>query len=132
MLSMIYLVRLAYIGQASFKWTERKEWMYSILDEMKSKKIHKGYLYENEENKRILIMNWGVPTESIIASALRKDHPQLSFVVDKPENISQRMPSYPGQMIAPFETISIESLNSHYFNFDTTAQYQFIEQETIR
>ncbi len=131
-LSVIYLVRLAYIGQASIKWTERKEWIYSWLDEMKSKKIHKGYIYESEENKKILIMNWGVPTESIIASALRKDHPQMSFVVDKPENISQRMPAFTGQMIAPFETISIESLNPQYFNFDTSAQYQFIAQKSIR
>ena len=125
----IFLVRLIYIAEASGKWIERKEWIMARLDNMREKNISKAIIYENEKNNKVLVMNWGAPTESIIASALHGDNPQKTFVVGSPENIAQRIPAFTGQMIAPFETQSIESLNRHYFYFDTTDAYQVLKTE---
>lgn len=127
LLATIFLVRLAYIGYASPKWVERKNWLLSTLQAMRQQRITKALIYEDEANKKILIMNWGTPTESMIASALKGDKPQLTFVIDKPDNLVHRMPPDPSSMISCFETYSNKSLNHFYFSIDTTAGYRVIK-----
>jgi hypothetical protein len=124
LLASIFVIRLAYIGYASPKWTERKAWIMTTLEKMREQHLSKAIVHESERNKKILIMNWGTPCESIIASALRGDKPQQTFVVDKPENLANRMPPDSSYMIASFELMKNTSLNNFYFSIDTTANYQ--------
>jgi hypothetical protein len=124
LVSLIFLVRLGYIGYSSQKFMERKDWIMAKLQTMRDKNIKKAIIYENAENNRILLMNWGVPTESIIASALAKDQPQLTFVIGTPENIAGRMVSEPGHMISCFEVVTNDLLNPRYFHFDAASQYE--------
>lgn len=122
----IFLVRLGYIGAASGKFVERKEWIYSTLDTMRQKKLNKGIIYENDTTRHILLQNnWSQPSESMIASALHDDNPTLTFVVDSRHNINKRMPQR-NQMILDFETGYYEKMNTRYFRFDTTSSYQLI------
>jgi hypothetical protein len=125
-LGCIFLIRIAYIGYASQKWVDRKEWIGTTLKTMRERQITKGIIYEDSTNRKVLMMNWGTPTESIIASALRGDKPQLTFVVDRPENLPGRMPVDTTQMISCFETLTNSSLNKNYFVFDSTKSYQVI------
>ncbi len=127
----IFLVRLGYIGMASDKFVQRKEWIYATLDTMRQKKLSKGIIYETEETRNILLQNnWSQPSESMIASALHDDNPTLTFVVDKPENIRKRMPQN-NQMILDFETGEYKKMNPLYFRFDTTVSYQLIQPQFV-
>jgi hypothetical protein len=123
----IFLARLATIGMASEVWTDRKDWIMGTLDEMRAKNIPKAIIYENELNKKILIMNWGIPAESMVASALRGDKPQLTFVVGEPGQIKARLPHTERQMIGSFENFYNWQLNQRYFLFDTTSSYRILE-----
>jgi hypothetical protein len=127
LVASIFLIRLGYIGYSSQKFVERKEWIMAKLQTMRDQNIRKAIIYENDQNNKVLIMNWGVPTESIIASALKKDEPQLTFVVGSPENIAVRMVTEPGQMISCFEVVTNSMLNRWYFRFDSTTTYQVIQ-----
>ncbi|HZH37594.1 MAG TPA: hypothetical protein VEX65_09975, partial [Flavisolibacter sp.] len=104
-LAVIILVRLGYIASASQKWTDRKEWLMQTLETMRRQHTTKGIMYETETNKKLLLLNWGTPCESIIASALKGDKPQLTFVVAKPGNTANRLPLNNEYMIAGFEVL---------------------------
>ena len=123
-LAVIILVRLGYIASASQKWTDRKEWLMQTLETMRRQHTTKGIMYETETNKKLLLLNWGTPCESIIASALKGDKPQLTFVVDKPGNTMNRLPLNNEYMIASFEVLHYSFLNRRYFQLDTTSGYQ--------
>lgn len=127
-LSIIFIVRVGYIVQASQKFTERKEWVFATLDKMKAQDITKGYLYNTSHIDNILLMNWGTPTESLIASALRGDKPNRTFVVDNPDGIKNRMVIISGKdMIASFGPWNYTVLNPYYFQIDTTNNYKIIK-----
>ncbi len=126
LLSFIFIVRLGYIAAAAPKFTERRAWVNSVLDNMEQQGIYKGYVYQSEATERILIMSWGLPTESLIASSLRGDHPTRTFVTDNPEGIVKRtVPAT--QMIASFGPWDHTFLNPEYFTIDTLATYHKIE-----
>lgn len=125
-LALVFLIRLTAIYEASGKWTERKEWLYATLKTMRNEGITKGMILENENNRQKLIMTWGVPAESIIASALSGENPQRTFVVDKQENLSSRLPASPLYMISCFENLPASSLNKRYFSIDTTTNYKSV------
>jgi hypothetical protein len=126
LLSIIFLVRIGYILQASVKFIERKEWIFATLDKMKVQNITKGYLYNTADVDNILLMNWGTPTESLIASALRGEKPNRTFVIDSPEGIKNRISSSEQEMISCFQSWNSNTLNRYYFHLDTTAHYQLI------
>jgi hypothetical protein len=123
-LAVIILVRLGYIDSASQKWTDRKDWLMQTIERMRRQHTTKGIIYDTETNKKLLLLNWGTPCESIIASALMGDKPQLTFVVDKPGNTMNRLPPNNEYMIASFEVLHYSFLNRRYFQFDTTSGYQ--------
>jgi hypothetical protein len=125
-LSIIFIVRVGYIVQASQKFTERKEWVFATLDKMKAQGITKGYLYSTNHIDNILLMNWGAPTESLIASALRGEKPNRTFVIDNPEGIKNRMVTGK-DMIASFGPWSYTVLNPYYFQIDTISDYKLIK-----
>lgn len=127
-LIVIFAVRLGYIARAAPKFTERKTWVFSMLDKMDKAGIHKGYVYKDAKTEEILIMSWGLPTESLIASSLRGDKPTRTFVTDSPEGIKQRMVA-PSAMIASFGPWHHSYLNPVYFSIDTTSNYQLIEDK---
>ncbi|HEY0355405.1 MAG TPA: hypothetical protein VGC29_04325 [Flavisolibacter sp.] len=126
-LLLIFLVRLGYIYHASGKWVERKKWLIATLEHMRKKDIRKGLVYETGEINKILVINWGVPQESLLASAIHGDDPQLTFVVGTRENLAERIPSDPGQAIGSFKIFNNDSLNARYFSIDTTSFYRVVE-----
>jgi hypothetical protein len=128
LLSIIFIVRIGYIVHASQKFTERKEWVFAILDKMKAQNISKGYLYDNEKTNKLLLINWGVPVESLLASALNGDKPNRTFVTDKPEGIKNRMVTSGKDMIGCFNTWNYKVLNPYYFQIDTSSSYHIIKE----
>ena len=127
-LILIFSVRLVYIGMAADKFVERKNWNMATLHKMKKEKITKAIIYQNAENQQALLMNWGSPTESIIASALLNENPQRTFVIGTSENIEQRHTTDPFQIISCFELWHYKDLNHRYFKFDTTSTYRLLDK----
>ena len=128
LLSLIFMVRIGYILQSSQKFTERKEWVFATLDKMKDQGITKGYLYDNERINKLLLINWGAPTESLLASALKGDKTNRTFVTDSPEGIKNRMVTSGKDMIGCFNTWNYTKLNPYYFQIDTLSSYKFIRE----
>ncbi len=74
----------------------------------------------------MLMMNWAVPYESMLASSLQHDDPNLTFTVSNSENLDAYKKADPHQMITEFESINNSALNKTYFNLDTSAHYQLV------
>jgi hypothetical protein len=125
LLAGIFFVRLTYIAVSADKFIQRKEWIYTTLETMKQKQVSKAIIPENETNRKILMSNWSQPSESMIASALNRDNPQLTFVVSNPDSITKRIPAR-NQIILDFETGNYDLLDQRYFNFDTSSNYQLL------
>ena len=126
LLSLIFIVRIGYILNASHKFVDRKEWTFATLEKMKKQDITKGYLYSTALIDNLLLMNWGTPTESLLASALSGDKPTHTFVVDNPDGIKRRMTTSNKEIISCFGTLNFDVLNDHYFQIDTTSSYKLI------
>ena len=119
----IFGVRLTYIAHSATKFTSRKEWLFSTLHKMEQQHINKGYIYNSQGTEELLMMNWGVPAESLIASALRGDKPNRTFFVDSQDGISNRMAYGDKAMIDSFGPLFYDQANPFYFNIDTAQGY---------
>lgn len=127
-LSVIFVVRIGYIVQAAQKFTERKEWIFATLDNMKDQGITKGYFYNNDRIDKLLLINWGTPVESLLASALKGDKPNRTFVTDSPEGVKNRMVTSGKDLIGCFNTWNYTVLNPYYFQIDTLSSYILIKE----
>lgn len=123
---LIFAVRINFIALSSTKFTERKDWIFSMVTEMEKEGINKGYVYSTPEIEQKLLMNWGVPVESMLASALKKDMPLKTFVVDTKEGIERRIPPTNNSMISCFSSWKIQEINHFYFSVDTISDYKLI------
>jgi hypothetical protein len=131
-LSGIFFTRLVYIGYASEKFTERKNWLYSNLETMRNKNIKKGLIFRQEMKQKEYLSVWAVPQESMIASAMSDDEPTLTFVVGGINELKTRLPRNNKQILDAYQVWDIGSLNKNYFSFDTTAHYQQINSYMIK
>lgn len=123
-LAMIFTIRLGYIAQSSQKFRDRNEWVHAVLDRMEKQDIYKGYLYSDPTTDSLLLMSWGVPAESLLASALRGERPNRTFVIDTRENLEGRMVHDKDSMIACFKSWHYSFLDPKYFAIDTTGLYR--------
>jgi hypothetical protein len=126
LLAVIFSLRLGVITAAAPKWVARKEWLLNTLAIMQKQNSTKGLVHEIEANKKLLLLTWGTPVESLLASALQGESPQRTFVVDNPENFPQRLPANHATIIGSFEQIPFSTLNPTYFSFDTTTGYRLL------
>lgn len=123
-LAAIFLLRLAYIHEASQKWVDRKEWIDRGLETMQKEHVSKAIVPLTQKISDTLQMTWGTPVESLMASALQGEKPQRTFVVCKPDSLSGKMPPDSTYMISSFELLKNASLNQRYFSFDTNTNYR--------
>jgi len=125
----IFLIRLVSIFQAREKFVERKDWIFSTLKRMKENKMTKAFIDINEISRPYYLSDWSTPQESIIASALSGDKPNLSFIVGDLNDIRTRLPSTPQQLLGSYEFWDLQSLNQKYFSFDTTSNYRQLSKQ---
>ena len=123
LLSLIFLVRLAYIGFAAPAWIARKEWLLATLDKMKEQHMYKGYIIEEKEHRDKLFLTWGIPYESLLASALMGEQPQRSFIITSNEILEWKIPADRAEMMGSFENHHPSALNPRYFLMDTSSLY---------
>lgn len=129
LLVVIFTVRLVNIARAAPKFVERKNWILGVLDKMEEQGIHKGYVYRTDKTDSILMISWGSPTESLIASSLKGDIPNRTFITDYPEAIRQSIVR-PTAMIGCFGPLDHKIFNLNYFIIDTVSSYRHVELNT--
>lgn len=127
-IGLIFLVRLSYIAASSQKFVDRKEWILSNLDKMDRQNIKKGYVLKNPEADSILMMDWGLPTESLLASSLRGDTISRTFFVDNLQNAIHLTSIDHTIMVGSFGPWHYKYLNPNYFMLDTINAYQKIQE----
>ncbi|MGZ5286793.1 MAG: hypothetical protein ACXWB9_06400 [Flavisolibacter sp.] len=127
-LALIFFVRLVYIGFAAPAWIARKEWLMDSLDQMKEQQITKGYIYEQEVHQEQLFLTWGLPSESLLASALRGEKPQRTFIITNGEILEWKKPVLTNEIMGSFENFKAASFNPRYFQIDTSSGYVELKQ----
>jgi len=131
-LASIFLVRLFYMGSymQDFVWRIRFE--EGIMAQMKKKEINNLALHREPERYNQFILDWGMPFETILMSAINGDKPQRTFFFINPDDTQTRdlLKKYPGFYNA-YGVLPNYMLNHTYFSVDTTTQYQVMSYETL-
>jgi hypothetical protein len=125
-LLVIFAVRINLIQVAASRFVARKQWIFARVNDMKQQGIYKGYIYLNDPLQSMLLINWGVPTESLLASTIMGENPNRTFIVDSKDVIDQRMSKSKDTILGNFQNFSYQIENHYYFSFDTTQTYRLI------
>ena len=121
----VFVIRLVYIISFLPPFTVRNNVTEQILTQMRKKGIKKLALYDDPKLLSITKLDWGLPFESMLISAMDGNKPQLTFLFvnadDKKtiEELNSTRDFYHAWMMLPYN-----DLNKEYFNIDTTKPYQ--------
>lgn len=119
---IIFLIRLAYIGVSSQKFTNRVGALNKLLQHMQRDNIAKLALLKDEDRvDPIWMLDWGVPVESIMLSALNGDTVQRHFIILKPGE--EERVAVGARHFVTTDIWRIDQLNQFYYHFDTTQPY---------
>ncbi len=128
----IFSIRGIYIINAAPVFTHRVEMVGSILGKMKEKGITKLIIPGPvAEVDKVMLMNWALPTESIVLSSLNGDQPQLTFVFGDTHEIKSLVNTGKDTMIGCWERRPISKFNTFYYMPDTNRQYQVMSFEDV-
>jgi len=131
LLAFIFIVRFTYILEAAPVFTARIAFIERGLQQMRKKGLTKLVLIkENNSLDDKLLMAWGLPDESLMASVMDGDRPARTFTEMPPEQLAKGVPKDHKTMIASFQLVN-EKLNRKYFPIDTTGAYQIMTWETF-
>jgi len=125
LLTGIFVVRLVYIVAFIPAFTARNDFKQQVFSQMKKKGITKLALIEEPKLMSATILQWGLPYESTLMSAMSGDKPQLTFLFVNPDDkiLLNRLHD-PGNFNALWEIIPGGSLNKEYFSIGSTNAYQ--------
>lgn len=98
----------------------------ALIREMKEQKISKAVIPEDKNLESIYMMTWGLPIETVMASAISGDRqrtvkPLPADKLDEATRIS------PNQFMDCFKTIPINSMNPDYFSVDSVRPYDVLK-----
>lgn len=131
LLFSIFIVRFIYIGMAAPAFTERISFVEQGLQQMRKKRLTKVVLIkENSEIEDKLLMDWGLPDESLMASVMDGDRPALTYTQMPADQLANGVPKDTKTMIASFQLIN-DGLNTTYFPIDTLRPYTVLSYENF-
>jgi len=131
LLFSIFLVRFIYISMAAPAFTERVSFVEQGLQQMRKRGLTKVVLVkENSEIEDKLLMDWGLPDESLMASVMDGDRPALTYTQMPADQLAKGVPKDTKTMIASFQLIS-DGLNTTYFPIDTLRPYTILSYENF-
>ena len=123
-LSVIFIIRLTYIGISSEKFSWRTDLTRTVLAKMRAKGITKLGLVNDGELMQKCMLTWGLPDESILMSTMKGDNPQLTFeFVDTNDKQLMSSLSNPKLVNASMEMVIPGNWNFEYFKPDTLRPY---------
>ena len=120
----IFFIRLVYIADASSFFSKRITLIENINEKMKQKKITKALMPDNDKAlDSMLIMNWGLPVESIMLSELNNEMPRRTIAIADVNDINKLAHTGNDTLIGCFEKRANSQINTAYFQFDTSTKY---------
>lgn len=123
-LCFIFLVRLSYIGVSSQKFSRRADAITKVLRRMERDNISKLVLTKpGDAADPLWMLDWGLPAESFLSSALSGDTVQRQFLIFTKAEAPGRTPGDKAEIIMTGNYISAGSLNAFYFRADTAQSY---------
>ena len=129
LLLVVFLTRFAYIGHSGQAFTWRLHYTERILARMKKKDITKLALYHDKALADKYILDWALPYESLLLSAMNGDRPQRTFMfVHADQAGTIEAISHPSAVFL-FGIFRTNDINAHYFYPDTTRPYQLMTTE---
>jgi hypothetical protein len=128
LLVAIFCTRLVYIGSAIPAFTWRTHFQDQVIAQMKKKGIKKLVLYSDASYKPKNMLHWALPYESLLASAMNGDNPQLTFCfVDREDKQMIETLQHRNEFYNSFGTTTLDAFNSSYFRLDSNSGYLFYD-----
>lgn len=131
-LSLLFIVRFAYILNAypAFHW--RVIFEEEVLAQMRKKDIPKLAIIENSQLREKLMLTWPLPEETMFLSATDGDVPGKTFLlVNSDDKAILKIAADPRFFTTTFAAINQRALNAVYFNFDTVTPYKITTYEEL-
>lgn len=125
-------IRLAYISAASPMFVNRVELLRNANEAMNLKGLHKVIVPDTSVVlNEALVMNWGVPVESMLLSAVSGDKPNNSWTMLPEAAIVKAKYIGKDTLLGCFEQRPYEQLNKHYFEADTSKYYVVMSYDEL-
>ncbi len=132
LLLAIFGVRIVYIYKSAKIFSDRNELKEAVLQKMKEKGFTKVALYENKKLSDDLILDWAMPEEMILASAMNGDHTQFTCrFVRTADTAALKDIAQKDKISFDFGTILYSELNTEYFSVDTSKPYVLMTYEEL-
>jgi hypothetical protein len=119
----IFTIRLGYIAAAIPAYSGRQQFKKEVVEKMKTKNIRKLALYHDKKISEQCILEWAIPYETILESAMQGDEPQYTFIVVNPDDRETLQAIKSSHCLFLFDSTGGRKLNTRYFNVDTTQSY---------
>lgn len=125
LLGIILLIRIGYILESCSFFHQRYKNLERITESLHRDGLSKAIVLSDDAlAKQTLLMNWGLPVESLLLSELKGYRPAITVkMVSVEEQISQLADTF----YAPFDKRSHHFLNADYIHFDTMQRYQLVK-----
>jgi hypothetical protein len=134
LLVVVFGIQIIHINNNAAKFTKRITCLKSIINQPKiqqAQKILIGPLSENDSLRKTLLMDWGLPIETLIYSSIETPQHMVSVrIVDSNELKQLTTPLLPKMFINPFYTEKYNKHNAQYFKLDSNTQYVVIDSST--
>jgi hypothetical protein len=132
LLSVIMLIRLAYMGTAVPAFTWRTKFKDQVMTQMKRKNIKKLGLINDNRLKAKCLLDWTIADETALLSAVEGDYPLITFhFVDTNDQPLMTDLLNPKKVSLSFYRANVSELNTEYFIFDTLHPYQIMSYEEL-
>lgn len=122
--TLVYLYThcLGEIKYSSLRFIGRYLFVNDVLYRMQQKNISRLVLVKKESGADgRFMLDWGLPTETIIASALMGQYPYRQFLICTEDKLEDDLPDNNATLISCFESWPYDKLNRRYFNLDTAS-----------
>lgn len=122
-----FLWRGLEIYRASDYFTKRLEQLESLVISCNELSQGPVLLYTNDQQSHNLIMDWGLPVESLLHSNLNTHLTSTSCkIISDATNLQLDSVFH-----APFKIMPLDTLNSNYFKFKEWGRYKLVEIEAL-
>lgn len=117
--ALVVASRIVIIGAHHTPYTNRIEWIQAYLAQQPDASSQSKFLLEKSKApQELLMMNWGLPFESLIISAVNgPEHSQTLYIPDSHSKYQKALDAE-GQFFSDFRSWKEEGLNPAYFKLD--------------
>jgi hypothetical protein len=131
LLTLVFIIRLLYVGQAMDKYVSRIELERNMLAKMTNVGISKVAIYEEPHLKGEYILNWAIPYETIMLSAMDNAQPNMTVLFVNPDHHEEQNCIKDPKYLYLFDCVPAKKINTLYFAVDTTRPYSTMHYREV-